>query len=215
LLPAPPPWLAGRFSAVDLSGVPDELWLAVRQYLVRMGQLDPQIGWDMAQRLADDLAARTGTGVPPGVPPAAYLAAMLQERQVREARRAFVQGAPGGVPGAQWSGAVPVPGGVPAQPPVPGPGAALPARPAATAPSAFVSPAPVAPAPMSPAPVSPASEASDSPDSPASSVSGSPSADSSGTSDSSGSTTPVSSSSASAEGAPGSARPATGFVPPV
>lgn len=101
-VPPPPPWLAGRFSGLDLSAVPDGLWLAVRQYLTRMRQLDPQVGWSMAERLASDLAERTGAPVPPGVPPAAYLAAVVQERQAREARRAFTNGpaAPGGQTGA-------------------------------------------------------------------------------------------------------------------
>ncbi|MDH6701880.1 RDD family protein [Streptomyces sp. MAA16] len=101
-LPPPPPWLAGRFSDLDLSAVPDGLWLAVRQYLTRMHQLDPQVGWGMAQRLASDLAERTATPVPPDVPPGAYLAAVLQERQAREARRAFAHGSalPGGPVGA-------------------------------------------------------------------------------------------------------------------
>ncbi len=88
-VPPPPPWLAGRFSQLDLSAVPDGLWLAVRQYLTRMQQLDPQVGWSMAERLASDLAARTGAPVPHGIPSAAYLAAVVQERQAREARRAF------------------------------------------------------------------------------------------------------------------------------
>jgi len=88
-LPPPPPWLAGRFSGLDLSAVPDGLWLAVRQYLTRMQQLDPRVGAAMAERLAGDLAAHTGTPAPHGVPPAAYLAAVVQERQSREARRAF------------------------------------------------------------------------------------------------------------------------------
>ncbi|MEU2540467.1 RDD family protein [Streptomyces iakyrus] len=88
-VPPPPPWLAGRFSGLDLSAVPDGLWLAVRQYLTRMQQLDPQVGWSMAERLASDLAERTGVPVPQDVPPAAYLAAVVQERQAREARRAF------------------------------------------------------------------------------------------------------------------------------
>ncbi|PNG17189.1 RDD family protein [Streptomyces cahuitamycinicus] len=92
-VPPPPPWLAGRFSGLDLSAVPDGLWLAVRQYLRRMQQLDPQVGWSMAERLASDLAERTGAPVPQGVPPAAYLAAVVQERQAREARRAFGNGA--------------------------------------------------------------------------------------------------------------------------
>ncbi|MES5825596.1 RDD family protein [Streptomyces sp. RG80] len=95
-LPPPPPWLAGRFSGLDLSAVPDGLWLAIRQYLARMQQLDPQVGRSMAERLAADLAARTGTPAPPGVPSAAYLAAVVQERQAREVRRAF-SGAPAGV----------------------------------------------------------------------------------------------------------------------
>jgi uncharacterized RDD family membrane protein YckC len=88
-VPPPPPWLAGRFAQLDLSAVPDGLWLAVRQYLTRMQQLDPQVGQAMAERLASDVAARTGAPAPYGIPPAAYLAAVLQERQAREARRAF------------------------------------------------------------------------------------------------------------------------------
>nr|WP_240982985.1 RDD family protein [Streptomyces sp. S3(2020)] len=96
-LPPPPPWLAGRFSGLDLSTVPDGLWLAIRQYLGRMQQLDPQVGWAMAERLAADVAARTGAPAPQGVPPAAYLAAVVQERQAREARRAFGNGSMGTV----------------------------------------------------------------------------------------------------------------------
>ncbi|MET7732690.1 RDD family protein [Streptomyces sp. NPDC005402] len=99
-VPPPPPWLAGRFSELDLSAVPDGLWLAVRQYLTRMHQLDPQVGWAMAERLASDLAARTGAPAPRDVPPGAYLAAVVQERQARESRRAFgsVTTAPGASP---------------------------------------------------------------------------------------------------------------------
>ncbi|MFD8273702.1 RDD family protein [Streptomyces flaveolus] len=121
-LPPPPPWLAGRFSELDLSAVPDGLWLAVRQYLARMGQLDPQVGWTMAERLASDVAARTGAPAPQGVPPAAYLAAVLQERQAREARRAFGGGTPQG----------PAPAATP--------GAPLPSVPPVTYPAPSVSP---------------------------------------------------------------------------
>ncbi|GAP52405.1 RDD family protein [Streptomyces azureus] len=99
-VPPPPPWLAGRFSGLDLSAVPDGLWLAVRQYLTRMQQLDPQVGWSMAERLASDLADRTGVPVPQGVPPAAYLAAVVHERQSREARRAFGSGSASSTPSA-------------------------------------------------------------------------------------------------------------------
>ncbi|MGW0999571.1 RDD family protein [Streptomyces sp. NPDC002520] len=87
--PPPPPWLAGRFAELDLSAVPDGLWLGVRQYLTRMHQLDPQVSLGMAQQFATDLAVRTGTAVPQGVHPAAFLSAVVQERQAREARQAF------------------------------------------------------------------------------------------------------------------------------
>ncbi|MGW7319824.1 RDD family protein [Streptomyces sp. NPDC054854] len=88
-VPPPPPWLAGRFTALDLSAVPDGLWLAVRQYLTRMDQLDPQMGAALAARLADDVVARTGTPPPAGVPAAAFLMAVVHERQSRDAARAF------------------------------------------------------------------------------------------------------------------------------
>ena len=132
-MPPPPPWLAGRFSGLDLSAVPDDLWLAVRQYLARTGQLDPRVGWAMAERLAADVAARTGAPVPREVPPPAYLAAVLQERQAREARRAFGGASAEGT--APW--AVPVAPAPPARPAVP---TAPP--PVPTAPPAAPSPAP-------------------------------------------------------------------------
>ncbi|MFA3875395.1 RDD family protein [Streptomyces sp. MMCC 100] len=124
-MPPPPPWLAGRFSGLDLSAVPDDLWLAVRQYLTRAGQLDPRVGWAMAERLAADVAARTGAPVPREVPPPAYLAAVLQERQAREARRAFGGASAGG-------GAAPV---VPVVPVAPAPAAPPPAPVTPPAPS--------------------------------------------------------------------------------
>ncbi|MFE6941113.1 RDD family protein [Streptomyces chartreusis] len=120
-VPPPPPWLAGRFAGLDLSAVPDGLWLAIRQYLTRMQQLDPQVAWSMAERLATDLAGRTGAPAPHDVPPAAYLAAVLQERQAREARRAFGNGAAVAAPPrpapAAHGGGVAAPVGVPYVPP--------------------------------------------------------------------------------------------------
>ncbi|MFI8005708.1 RDD family protein [Streptomyces sp. NPDC086010] len=86
-VPPPPPWLVGRFQQADLSTVPDGLWLAIRQYLTRMHQLDAGVRRSMAERLAYDLASLTGTPVPQGVPAAAYLAAVVHERRARETRR--------------------------------------------------------------------------------------------------------------------------------
>ncbi|MFI7363348.1 RDD family protein [Streptomyces sp. NPDC050149] len=88
-VPPPPPWLVGRFAGLDLSAVPDDLWLGVRQYLTRMHQLDAAVGRAMSERLAGELAARTGAPAPAGVPAAAFLAAVVNERQTRDARRAF------------------------------------------------------------------------------------------------------------------------------
>ncbi|QES48539.1 hypothetical protein DEJ50_12620 [Streptomyces venezuelae] len=118
-VPPPPPWLAGRFGALDLSGVPDGLWLAIRQYLTRMGQLDPQVSAQMAVRLADDLVARTGAQPPAGVPAAAFLAAVVHERQSRDAARAF---GPGQISGGGAMVPVAAPGLIPVPGPVPGPG---------------------------------------------------------------------------------------------
>ncbi|MET9093953.1 RDD family protein [Streptomyces cyaneofuscatus] len=106
-VPPPPPWLVGRFSQLDLSAVPDELWLAIRQYLTRMHQLDAGVGRSMAARLADEVVSRTGIAPPQGIPAAAFLAAVVHERQARDARRVFTGGR-----GASSAAPVPV-GGAP------------------------------------------------------------------------------------------------------
>ncbi|MGW1600113.1 RDD family protein [Streptomyces eurythermus] len=113
-VPPPPPWLVGRFAGLDLSAVPDGLWLAVRQYLTRLPQLDPQVSAGMAQRLAADLAGRTGASVPADLPPAAFLAAVVHERQSREARQAFGGGP--AVGGGTAAGGFAPPAGVPGTP---------------------------------------------------------------------------------------------------
>lgn len=130
-VPPPPPWLAGRFAGLDLSAVPEGLWLAIRQYLTRMNQLDPHTGAVMAARLADDVVARTGAPAPPGVPAAAFLMAVVHERQSRDAARAFAAAptpAPGPGPAPVAYGGMPVaPSVAPAAPVQP----AQPVRPAA------------------------------------------------------------------------------------
>ncbi|MEU0041012.1 RDD family protein [Streptomyces sp. NPDC006333] len=143
-VPPPPPWLAGRFSGLDLSAVPDGLWLAIRQYLTRMRQLDPQVGAAMAERLAFDLAERTGAPAPQGVPAAAYLAAVVHERQARDARRAFGGGpaaaaGPGG-PGGFVAGMPGVSGPTVRQPGFPAPHAAPASAPVGGFPHASPSP---------------------------------------------------------------------------
>ncbi|MFC9825287.1 RDD family protein [Streptomyces erythrochromogenes] len=139
-VPAPPPWLAGRFTQLDLSAVPDGLWLAIRQYLTRMNQLDPQVGAAMAARLADDLVARTGAPPPAGVPAAAYLMAVVHERQSRDAARAFraTAAAAGASPPAHATHAAPV---APVPPVASGFGP-VPTTAPAPAPAPYVAPAP-------------------------------------------------------------------------
>ncbi|MDB1087150.1 RDD family protein [Streptomyces sp. ACA25] len=113
-LPPPPPQLAGRFAALDLSRVPDGLWLAVRQYLTRAGQLDQQVSWSMAVRLADDMVEHTGAPAPAGIHPAAYLSLVVGERQRRDAERTF--GSPANGPAPGWYPGQPAPPGFPARP---------------------------------------------------------------------------------------------------
>ncbi|WP_405424902.1 RDD family protein [Streptomyces erythrochromogenes] len=141
-VPPPPPWLAGRFTQLDLSAVPEGLWLAIRQYLTRMNQLDPQVGAAMAARLADDLVARTGAPPPAGVPAAAYLMAVVHERQSRDAARAFRA--------AAAAAASPVPPVAPGFGPVPAV-APVSAQAPAPAPALYVAPAPAPVAPTAPA----------------------------------------------------------------
>ncbi|MCI0386420.1 RDD family protein [Streptomyces sp. CNQ085] len=123
-VPPTPPWVAGHFAGLDLSRVPDGLWLAVRQYLLRADQLDPQVGWSMAQRLAADVAGFTGAPVPEGMPPAVYLSGVVSERQGRDAQRTFGEG---DRPEAERNGAAlpqtaPAPGSWPVPGPVPASG---------------------------------------------------------------------------------------------
>ncbi|MFD4661159.1 RDD family protein [Kitasatospora sp. NPDC058444] len=102
--------------AMDLSAVPEPLWLAIRQLLGRVGQLDPAVMIQMSTRLAGDLSARIGHPIPPGLHPAAYLGAVLTERQRREWTRAQEQLWAAGPMSAQ-----PAPAQVPAPRPASGP----------------------------------------------------------------------------------------------
>lgn len=84
--PAMPPQLAPWAAGLDLSRLPDDLVLAVRQYLVRYHELNAATRDSMGHRLAADLAAWLGQPPPPGVPAWAYLSAVLAERRARAER---------------------------------------------------------------------------------------------------------------------------------
>jgi uncharacterized RDD family membrane protein YckC len=81
--PALGPWA----SALDLSGLPEPLAAAAGSYLARYYQLHPQARDHLGWQLASSVASRVSPPPPPGVPPHAYLAAVLAERHARELAR--------------------------------------------------------------------------------------------------------------------------------
>lgn len=89
-VPAMPPNLAGWAALLDLSGLDDELALAVRHYLARNRQLSEPARSRLGSELAIEVAACTTPPPPPGVPGWAYLAAVLAERHRRAAHRLSV-----------------------------------------------------------------------------------------------------------------------------
>jgi uncharacterized RDD family membrane protein YckC len=79
-----PPPLAGWASEQRVSVLPNDLALAVRQYLGRAHELSAGAGAALGHRLANEVSQHLGTPVPEGVPVQAYLAAVLAERRTRE-----------------------------------------------------------------------------------------------------------------------------------
>ena len=112
--PALRPWAA----MLDLSGLPEPLAGSVASYLSRYWQLDAAARDRLGLQLAADVAARVSPPPPPGLPPVAYLHAVLAERRSRELAR--LQAAPP----AGFAGYAHVPTSV--QQPAPPPPAATP-----------------------------------------------------------------------------------------
>ncbi|RKE19336.1 putative RDD family membrane protein YckC [Streptomyces sp. TLI_171] len=147
--------LGADLVALDLTAVPDGLWQSSRQLLGRMHELDQSVAAGLADRLAADVAQRTGWPVPAGLPPMVYLGAVLMERQRRawgrEQERAAAAYAAvyGSRPGAVPVAAAPTaPFAVPVQ-------AAPPAAPAAPTRTLGYPAAPAPPAPAAAGPVAP------------------------------------------------------------
>lgn len=82
-----PAGLAQWARGLDLSRVPSDLVLAVRQYVSRADQLAPDVGDTMARQLAAEVAGHVGGRIPAGVPPSVYLSAVLAEHRNRELAR--------------------------------------------------------------------------------------------------------------------------------
>ncbi|MEU8104775.1 RDD family protein [Nonomuraea muscovyensis] len=82
-----PPQLASWAARLELSRLPEEVAGAARQYLVRWHDLAPHVQHEMGVRIATQVAAFVSPPAPPGVPPHAYLSAVLSERRRREHER--------------------------------------------------------------------------------------------------------------------------------
>lgn len=89
-VPAMPPQLAGWAGLLDLTGLSDDLALAVRHFLARNRQIAEPTRSRLGYTLAGEVARCTTPPPPPGVPGWAYLAAVLAERHRRSAQRLAV-----------------------------------------------------------------------------------------------------------------------------
>lgn len=78
-----PPWLAAWSRQLDLSGLPEELALSTRQYLVRFRTLTPAVQDQLGRALVIAVCASLRTPPPNGYPPLHILGAILAERQRR------------------------------------------------------------------------------------------------------------------------------------
>jgi uncharacterized RDD family membrane protein YckC len=89
-VPAMPPPLARWAALLDLTGLDDDLALAVRHFLARNREITEPSRSRLGHSLAVEVAACTTPPPPPGVPGWAYLAAVLAERHRRAAYRLAV-----------------------------------------------------------------------------------------------------------------------------
>ncbi|MEU1984674.1 RDD family protein [Nocardia sp. NPDC019395] len=82
-LAIPPVWLTGWSAELDLMGLPEDLALAVRQYLTRINSLTPSAQHEIGQALVEAVCARLRVAVPRGYPPVQILGSVIAERQRR------------------------------------------------------------------------------------------------------------------------------------
>ncbi|MGW4364916.1 RDD family protein [Nocardia takedensis] len=82
-LVVPPPWLVGWATSTDLSGIPEDLALATRQFLTRVRTLTPAAQAAIGGALVTAVCARMRVAPPAGYPPVQILGAVVAERQRR------------------------------------------------------------------------------------------------------------------------------------
>jgi hypothetical protein len=97
--------LAGWAQQLQLTGLSDELALAVRQFVGRAPTMNALAREQLGTSLAAAVAKVTSPAPPPGTPGWAYLSAVLAERRRRDSARLAAEGwslhgAPPRVPGA-------------------------------------------------------------------------------------------------------------------
>ncbi|MBB4939892.1 putative RDD family membrane protein YckC [Streptosporangium album] len=80
-MPAP---LAAWAATLELSRLPENIAATARQYLMRWHDLSPAVQHEMGVRIATEMSAFVSPPPPPGVPPFAYLTAVLAERRRRD-----------------------------------------------------------------------------------------------------------------------------------
>jgi uncharacterized RDD family membrane protein YckC len=89
-VPAMPPALARWAALLDLTGLDNELAMAVRHFLARNREIAEPARSRLGYTLAVEVARCTTPPPPPGVPGWAYLAAVLAERHRRAAHRLII-----------------------------------------------------------------------------------------------------------------------------
>ncbi|WP_440067451.1 RDD family protein [Streptosporangium sp. OZ121] len=99
-----PPPLAPWAATLELSRLPEQVAATARQYLMRWHDLAPAVQHEMGVRIATEMSAFVSPPAPPGVPPFAYLTAVLAERRRREQARLAQQWPDRQRPGEQGAG---------------------------------------------------------------------------------------------------------------
>ncbi|WP_459548715.1 RDD family protein [Nocardia sp. X0981] len=82
-LAVPPVWLTGWSAELDLAALPEDLALAVRRYLTRVGSLTPAAQYELGHALVAAVCARLRVAAPAGYPPVQILGSVIAERQRR------------------------------------------------------------------------------------------------------------------------------------
>lgn len=118
-VPQMPPGLANWAGTLDLTGLDDDLALAVRQYLARNRQIREPARTALGLRLAQEVASVTNPPPPPQTAGWAYLAAVHAERHQRAIR---LLAAVRTRSAAVWPELAPPPVTAPAPRPLPAPG---------------------------------------------------------------------------------------------